>query len=171
MGAAQDIYWVQPGDDSQAEPLLADPSHQERDPAVSPNSRWIAYASNESGRLEVYVQPFPNVNGGRWSISANGGNSPQWSREGHELFYRAADGWMMAVGVRDGATFDFDSPRRLFLIPDEITTPGARMVYEVAADGRFVMSRRVDSGGADTRPSFVLVTNFLAELTDRVGRP
>jgi serine/threonine-protein kinase len=170
-GASQDIRWFRPGVDAEPRPLLADPDYQERSPADSPDGRWIAYATNESGRLEVEVRPFPEVENFRWTISQNGGNSPKWSASGDEIFFRAPDGTMMAVRVRAGGTFDHDPPRPLFPIPDGIDVPGARLAYEVTSDGRFMMSRRLDRGAPDTLPGFVLVTNFLEELKERVPVP
>ena len=73
-------------------------------PLISPDGRWMAYQSNESGRYEVYVRPFPDVDrGGKWQISAEGGDSPLWSPDGSELFYRSGESFM-AVGVETAAT-------------------------------------------------------------------
>ncbi|MBI2833800.1 MAG: serine/threonine-protein kinase, partial [Acidobacteria bacterium] len=75
----------------------------------SPDGRWMAYVSNESGRLEVYVRPFPGP-GTKWQISPNGGSQPQWRRDGKELFYIAADHRLMAVAVKSGAMFEAAAP-------------------------------------------------------------
>jgi hypothetical protein len=74
----------------------------------------------------------------------------------------------MSVAIREGPTFDHDPPRRLFSIPVGIDVPGARLVYDVTSDGRFLMARSVGGGASGEQPSFVLVTNFLEELEDRV---
>ena len=68
---------------------------READPAISPDGRWLAYTSNESGRQEVYVRPYPS-GAGRWQVSDNGGGFPRWTRNGRELFYRVDDGLMAA---------------------------------------------------------------------------
>ena len=74
--------------DSTTTPLVAAGGFEEVAPALSPDGRWLAYASNESGRYEVYVRPFPDANAGRWQVSRNGGNEPVWAHNGRELFYR-----------------------------------------------------------------------------------
>jgi len=79
----------------------------------SPDGRWIAYASNESNRYEVYVQPFP-LSSGRWQISTNGGAQPQWRRDGTELYYLAPDRKLMVVAVKSGATLEPGPPKPLF---------------------------------------------------------
>jgi serine/threonine-protein kinase len=105
---------------------------------LSPDGRWLAYSSNESSRTEVYVQAFPSP-GGKWQISTEGGNEPQWSRDGRELFYRAADK-MMAVTIETQPTFRASAPKVLFEGRyARIGWPQAN--YDVAADGRFLMIR------------------------------
>jgi hypothetical protein len=93
----------------------------------SPDGRWIAYESNESGRFEVYVQAFP-AGVERWQVSANGGDSAWWRADGRELFFNAPDEQLMAVTVAPGATFEASPPRALFAIPGAI------------ANGRFIAS-------------------------------
>lgn len=114
----------------------------------SPDGRWVAYASNETGRYEVYVRPFPE-GGGRWQLSTGGGIYPRWRRDGLELFYITPDNTLMAVPVRvgtDGRTFNPGSPVALF--QTRLAT-GANVgiggfasapQYAVAADGRFLMN-------------------------------
>ena len=79
----------------------------------SPDGKWMAYHSDESGRLEVYVQPFP-ASGGKWQVSKDGGSYPKWRRDGKEMFYLAADRKIMAVEVHAGATFQASVPMPLF---------------------------------------------------------
>ncbi len=81
--------------------------------AFSPDGRWIAYFSNESGRFEVYVQPFPGP-GGRWQVSGAGGETPKWRSDGRELYYVAPGGRLMAVEVKTGESFEAGPPRFLF---------------------------------------------------------
>ena len=76
------------GKDRQIEPLVQTPFF-ERNGEVSPDGRWLAYESNESGQFEVFVRPFPDVNKGRWQVSTGGGTQPLWARNGQELFYLA----------------------------------------------------------------------------------
>ena len=93
-------------------PLLQE-KYLEIQPKISPDGRWMAYLSDESGKNEIYVRPFPEVNKGRWQISTSGGNSPLWSRDGRELFYRSADS-VMAVAVQTEPTFKPGKPEVLF---------------------------------------------------------
>jgi serine/threonine protein kinase/Tol biopolymer transport system component len=111
-----------------------------RNPELSPDGHWLAYESNESGRVEVYVRPFPNVEGGRWQVSTGGGAKPAWSRNGHELFYLAGNA-MMVVAVQTVATFEAGSPAKLFDALDYSSVLEGR-TYDLSADGkRFLMSK------------------------------
>jgi hypothetical protein len=109
---------------------------------VSPNGRWLAYASDESKRFEVYVQTFPNP-GDKSQVSIDGGTLPVWSRNGNELFYLAPDGKMMAASVKgaavnDSARFEAGTPTALFDVHVPVGV-GAR--YDVGNDGRFLICR------------------------------
>jgi Tol biopolymer transport system component/predicted Ser/Thr protein kinase len=127
----------------------------EMTPQFSPDGRWIAYASDESGRPEVYVQPFPGP-GARSQVSAAGGTQPRWRRDSRELFYREPTGRFMAVPIADGAgSFEAGAPQALFEARTP-TTPGAH--YDVTADGqRFIAS--VPLGAEDASP-LTLVLNW-----------
>ena len=81
-----DIYGVRLGQDTTPVPLLTG-SFAEGNPALSPDGRWLAYVSNESGNPEVYVRPFPDVSRGRWQVSTGGGTAPRWAHSGRELFF------------------------------------------------------------------------------------
>jgi Tol biopolymer transport system component len=129
---------------------------------VSPNNRWIAYASDESGRFEVYVRGLPPAKG-QWTISPSGGMQPEWSRSGRELFYISSDLKLMAVSVTEDASgFSAGVPRPLFDvdIPDAIAPfPGD---YAVSADGqRFLVNTVVDQA---KQPSLSVVMNWTAGL-------
>src|SRR6185436_19593768 len=102
--------------DRRATPLLHTP-FSEQNAEVSPDGRWVAYQSSESGVNEVYVRPFPRADSGKWQISAGGGANPLWSRDGRELFYLSgADGlWRLRVApISAGAAFSAGAPRTLF---------------------------------------------------------
>jgi dipeptidyl aminopeptidase/acylaminoacyl peptidase len=127
-------------------------SSDEIEGQFSPDGRWVAYASNESGRYEIYIRTFPEA-GGKWQISAAGGVQPRWRRDGHELFYVAPDTRLMAVPIRlapDTHTLDAGTPVPLF--PTRLATGGnispagflARAQYAVAPDGRFLMNVAAD---------------------------
>jgi len=121
--------------------VLVDGESAQLEPHLSPDGRWLAYQSDESGRAEVLVRPYPAVNSGRWQISTAGGSSPRWSRDGRELFFLDGTGLaVMPVARRD--TFAVAPVRRLF----DVTPYGTRLGadYEVSPDGRqflFVLSQ------------------------------
>jgi hypothetical protein len=150
--------WVLPLDgDRKALPFLQTPSWD--GPArFSPNGRWIAYGSDESGRNEVYVAPFPRREG-KWQISTAGGSWPRWRRDGKELFYLAPDGKLMAATVHgDGSAFAVDAVRPLF----DTRLGGLRYAYDVSPDGqRFLVNTIVEE--VTTAP-ITLVVNWPASL-------
>ena len=129
-------------------------------PHVSPNGKWLAYASVESGQSEIYVRPFPNVKDGSWKVSTNGGRDPHWSHNGDELFYTYDDS-MFAVPVEAGSAFAFRAPKVLFS-GDYVWSEG-RHCFDVAPDGRFLMMK--DVPGAVT---IQVVFDWLDELKARV---
>ena len=86
------------GPDSATVPVAADSGFDENAPVLSPDGRWLAYVSDETGQDEVWVRPFPNVDAGRWQVSARGGTEPLWAHSGRELFYKS-QGSMKVVGV------------------------------------------------------------------------
>jgi eukaryotic-like serine/threonine-protein kinase len=135
---AGDIWLLTPGEKEPRRPWLQT-SFNERAPRFSPDGRFLAYVSNESGRDEVYVQPFPGP-GGKWQISVAGGSEPVWSRAGGEIFYRTGDR-MMAVRVVTGTTFVAETPRVLFE-GNYVPTRRGEPAYDVMPDGqRFLMVR------------------------------
>jgi Tol biopolymer transport system component len=110
----------------------------------SPDGRWMAYVSDESGAQQVYVQSFPTL-GGQRQVSTEGGSQPRWRRDGKELFYLASDRKLMAVTVRTGAAFDADAPRALFQTALDVSA--LRQDYSVSGDGqRFLLNTPLDTG-------------------------
>jgi serine/threonine-protein kinase len=130
---------------------------------VSPDGRWIAYDSDESGQFEVYVRPYPDTDGGgRWQISSGGGRQPLWSRDGTELFFRDFTGAMRAASV--AATAQFDAGPAVVLFANAGYSGGggggSGRTYDLSLDGsRFLMIKA--QRGA---PSLVVVLNWFAEL-------
>jgi serine/threonine protein kinase/Tol biopolymer transport system component len=110
----------------------------EAGPMFSPNGRWIAFTSNETGRDEIYVRPYPGP-GGKWRISSEGGSEPVWSRDGGELFFRSGDQMMSATVTASGG-FRAGRPTLLFEGPYD-AGPSRHSNYDVAKDGRFLMVR------------------------------
>jgi serine/threonine-protein kinase len=149
-------------------PLLDGPA-SEGSPTVSPDGRWLAYSSDESGDYEVYVRPFPDVDAGRWQVSTAGGIHPQWSPAGRELFYlavRPVGVAMMAVAVDSGETFRPSVPAELFQGEYYYgATVAAPDVYDIAPDGqRFLMIMQRSAPGEAVRPDIVVVQNWFEEL-------
>ena len=120
-------------------PLFANPGAAEYAPAVSPDGRFIAYTSTESGTDEVFVETFP-TGGGRWQVTTGGGEGPVWSRDGRELFLLDGER-VMAVDVDTRGVFRSGAPHELFSGPYDLRTPPVRN-YDVGADGRFVLIKR-----------------------------
>jgi eukaryotic-like serine/threonine-protein kinase len=152
------------GQAPQAQPFLATP-YEETAPAFSPDGRWMAYMSNESGRREIYVQPYPGP-GGKWQISTDGGMEPVWNPNGRELFYRSGD-TMMAVEVTTQPSFSAGRPRVLFDAGQYLPTPLTFPNYDVSPDGqRFLMLKATEQEQAATQINVVL--NWFEELKQRV---
>ncbi len=107
-----DIYAGHAGDTLLA-PIIATPA-REVSPALSPDGKWIAYASDESGVFETYVRPFPNVSSARWQVSTAGGTNPIWSHSGRELFFRNNNGDLVAAAITTVPTFTVGQQRTLF---------------------------------------------------------
>jgi eukaryotic-like serine/threonine-protein kinase len=117
----QDIYYVDLNSDRKLIPFLRSPAN-ENGAALSPNNKWLAYASDESGRLEVYVTAFPNP-GAKWQVSNGGGSSPSWSADGKQLYYSTSDK-LMLVPIQNIDKFEFGSPSPLPLHLNEFATVG-----------------------------------------------
>jgi eukaryotic-like serine/threonine-protein kinase len=133
---------------------------------ISPDGRWMAFESNDSGQFEVFVRPFPNVDSGRWQISTKGGIQPLWSRNGQELFYLVPGGGLMGVRVERGASWNASAPTKLM---DERfyhgggSGSGTGRTYDISPDGRrFLMIKQGESNGAAA--SLIVVQNWGEEL-------
>lgn len=150
---------------SVVKPLVAGPTN-EVNGTLSPDGRWLAYESAESGRNEIYVRPFPAVESGRWQVSTAGGTRPHWGRDGRELFFitSAVPRTVMTVPVTPGARFVPGSPARLFEAAPYLTL-GYRLSYDVSADGkRFLMIKAVESEKNVAPPQINVVLNWVDEL-------
>jgi len=157
-----DVYAMAVKGDRKVEPLLAS-AYSEHNAEVSPNGKWVAYQSNESGRDEIYVRPFPAVSGSRRQISIVGGTRPLWSRDGRELFYLApGQGRMMSVPVVTEGEFRAAEARTLFEGP-YFRGPTGR-TYDVSPDGKRFLMIRSAAGVSETRPQMVVVLNWMEEL-------
>jgi eukaryotic-like serine/threonine-protein kinase len=144
--ATSDDLWIQPlGADGKAGDRKAFPYLQsefsERNAVFSPDGKWLAYTSDETGRYEVYTQSFPEP-GNKVQISSDGGDKARWSRDGKELFFIGPDRKMMAVPVRSGAILQAGQPRALF---DSHIGEDFNVRFDVAKDGRFLIPVQVST--------------------------
>jgi len=155
---------------SQIGPLVQT-SFNELNAEVSPDGRWVAYQSNESGVNQVYVRPFPKVETGHWQVSTSGGTMPAWAHSGRELFYANANGMWVVTVQATGAIFSAGNPTKLFDLGRYSFNNSSR-TYDVSADGqRFLMIKNAEAGGQNsaTSPSMVVVEHWTEELRARVG--
>jgi serine/threonine protein kinase/Tol biopolymer transport system component len=151
--------------------LLADPMTRTLNPEVSPDGRWLAYESIQSGQTEVFVRPFPDVQGGRWQISRSGGTRPLWAKDGHELYFMAgtainsAGEPVITVTVETASNFRAGNPTQLF--PGPYFSGLAGRTYDISADGqRFLMIKTVGQVASTSR--IIVVENWFEELKRRV---
>jgi len=128
--------------------------------AFSPDGRWVAYRSNETGNAEIFVQSFPNV-GSKFQISDGGGDAPVWRSDGKELLYFGPNGSITSVPVETGATFRAGAPQILFQVPPPNTSNGPRTVFVLAHDGRILVNRGVEDAN---RREITVVASWEAEL-------
>jgi Tol biopolymer transport system component len=147
-----------------AQPFLRTPFNESL-PRFSPDGRWLAYMSDESGRNEIYVQPYPGP-GGKWQISTEGGTEPVWNPNGRELFYRSG-GKMMAVDIATQPGFATGKPRMLFEGGYE-PAPVPNFNYDVSHDGqRFLMIKSTEA--TEAAPTQInVVLNWFEELKQKV---
>jgi serine/threonine-protein kinase len=155
--------------DRERRPLLTSQFNEYR-PALSPDARWLAYQSDESGQNEIYVRPFPEVGAGKWQVSSGGGQEPKWSRDGRTLFYLGPSS-LMEAAVRDGASFTYDTSRAVLNLQPYAFTDLPPRRYDVSPDGQRFLLMRQSGVGADgdvTPAQVVVVTNWVEELKQRV---
>jgi serine/threonine-protein kinase len=163
---AGDIVGVRAEGDTTPVPLVAS-EFTELHPSVSPDNRWIAYSSNESGANEVYVRPFPATSGGRWQVSNGGGTQPRWSPDGRELYY--FDGVrLVAAQVRAAPAFEVTELRPLFDASGFAIDP-FHLSYSVLAGGRgfaFLRARSAQTAA----PPIVRAEHWFTDLRARSAR-
>jgi serine/threonine-protein kinase len=149
-----------------SKPLLQNEFDEMR-PAISRDGSWIAYMSNEAGRGEIYVRPFPNVEDAKWQISSDGGISPFWAANGEELFYSNGEA-MMVVKIETESSFRHGRPQVLF--SGSYVFAGARN-YDISPDGkRFLMIKEAEQTG-ETGTELIVVENWFSEIKRLVPTP
>lgn len=131
-------------------------------PKISPDGRWMAYASTQTGKSEIFVRPFPEIEKGTWQVSTNGGSAPLWSPNGRELFYRNGD-FVMTAAVQTEGTFGTGKTEILF----EGKHVGSS--WDISPDGkRFLMVKEAGSNTTEAGVQLNVIVNWTEELKQRV---
>ena len=159
--------------DHARKPLLQGKYNKDH-PQISPDGRWLAYASNESGRSEVYVRPFPEINKGRWQISSSGGNGPLWSPDEKEIFYRNRES-VIAVSVETDPIFKPGKSKELFRGSYVSNTIGEVILpmWDISPDGKRFLMMKLPGSAGPASTAYVLhkiniVLNWSEEVKQRV---
>ena len=169
VSRGRDILGIRRGDTARV-PLVVT-RYDEEAAMVSPDGKWLAYQSDETGRTEVFVRSFPNTDAFKKQVSSGGGEAPLWSRDGRELYFVSGAHDMMASRVTPGAPLGMSEPAPLFRISEDLLqveyafyTP-----WDIARDGRFIMARQAHSAG-DQSAVIVVAENWLRELKAKMKR-
>jgi len=165
-GGFRNIFALRPGVDSVPREFLSSAQADESAPAVSSDGRWLAYVSDETGRDEIYIRPFPSADDGKWQASVNGGQAPLWSHSGRKLFYVDGSRNMIAVPVPAQGPSQLGARQTLFRLPDEVYLRNQEYYtpFDITPDDRhFVMLREVKAGSTQAS-SFILVENWFEEV-------
>ena len=166
---ARDIWILPMSGDRKARPLLATTA-RETEAQISPDGRYFAYVTNESGKDQIVVRTFPDPNKGKWQISSNGGSEPRWRRkDGRELFYLAPDGNIMGVPIAAGV-FSPGPPMELFKAPPLVPQPYIlRQRYDVTGDGQRFLFGTIPAGPTDAAATtpITAIVNWTALLKKR----
>jgi hypothetical protein len=133
---------------------------------ISPNGRWVAYQSDESGSFEIYVRPFPALDAGLWQISPSGGSHPVWAQSGRELFFINGGGTLVSVPTQIAPDFTYETPGELFRA-DQYYVEVVRD-YDVSADAsRFIFVKNLTG---EERPALIVVSHWLEEVRVKMER-
>ena len=166
-----DVFGIRVGWDTTPVPLAAS-RYEELTPALSPDGRWLAYTSSESGQQEVYVRPFPATSEGHWQVSIGGGSQPLWSRNSRGLFYLSPEPRrMMHAELAPGPRFSVANRTALFPLSPTLQIDQFHRAFELTPDGRFFVFRaRASTNARQTAESqLVLVENWFTELRALLG--
>jgi Tol biopolymer transport system component len=162
----RDVFAKRLGPDTATIAAAARPGIDERSPALSPDGRWLAYVSNETGEDEVWVRPFPDVDRGSRQISVGGGVEPVWSGSRNELFFRGPRG-LTSAEIGERGDFSLGVMNALFSSDPYLSFPPHRAYdYDEGRD-RFAMIRRALDEG--TPSQLILIQNFIEDVKERIG--
>lgn len=161
-GAGEDL-WVLPMEGERKPVPFLQTNFNENQGRFSPDGKWVAYTSDESGRYEVYVRPFPSGSS-KWRVSPDGGELPHWRGDGKEIYYLTPDRKLMAAAVnagRDGLTVSV--PQQLFSTQMHLRPSGAPLVpYDISSDGKkFLMDAKLADQGES---ALTVVVNWLGAV-------
>ncbi len=161
LRGTRDLWIADLGSGVAPRPLLTEP-FDEQEPDISPDGRWLAYVTNETGPTQVFVRPLHGETDRRWTVSENGGRSPRWSRSGEELFFIDGDRVLWSVAVLSRDDFALGDRTELFAVPADYHMPADGHHYDVSADGqRFIMIRRTERADPG---ELIVVEGFFEEL-------
>ncbi len=155
----RDLFAKRLGADTGTVTLL-DTKFEELDVALSPDGRWLAYSSNESGQMELYVRPFPGTSAAKWQVSTAGGAEPHWTHNGRELLYVSNGGTLTTVQVLPGTAFTMGRRQDLFSVQQYVG--GVRSWDLTPDDARFLMIRQ--GAGGQSGNELIVVENIFPEL-------
>jgi len=163
---ARDVYARRLRPDTVTIAISAQPDVDERAPALSPDGRWVAYLSDQTGQDEIWVRPFPDVDLGSRQVSVDVGFEPVWAKSGDELFFRSRAGFT-SVAVHDGQDFSMGGPQRLFSNNVSMMNTAHRAYAFDDRSNRFLMIRNLHR--EETPAELILVQNFIEEVKSRLG--
>lgn len=174
VAGARDLYSVRFAEDSLAQPLLTNEGYDESGPAISPDGRWLAYVSDQTGRREVFIRPYPDVNSSQVQVSDGGARNVVWDPDGQSVYY-ITDGptlgegrSLMVAELRPGPPMAVLRRRALFDIPNAFYFANFTTSFDISPDGeRFLMARAASQDTPDRR-RFVLVKNWIREVEERI---
>ena len=173
VATGQGIMAMRPEVDSVPFPLLDDDEYNATQPTLSPDGLWLAYTSDDSGRPEVIVRPFPDTDASRTPVSVDGGLQPLWAHSGRELFFVSPNREMWAAQYETASGFRVVGLDLLFEIPPEFSDLDVLFThatnYDISLDDQmFLMVRTVPDSGSASYKGFVVVQNWFEELRERL---
>ena len=165
----RDLWAFRPAQDSTPRPLIAEAGYDEKAPAISPDGRWIAYESDETGKEEIYVRPFPAVEEGKWQISVGGGREPAWAHNGRELFYIRSNDELEVAALDPGPPFNVAGRASLFSTAGLLPAGQDHRAYDVHPDDErflFAIPQESEESGS---VYWLMIDHWSTELNERLG--